>query len=168
MLHIYSQLYTLTYLGCWLHDCMLDLLSVHPWKKIMKSTSTIVLNIKSPKTMSSFFTLTIKPGPVVPMSRGRAAWSRPFLLKSVFLLVWFESGRQQSACLVFIVLQECLRLVLRQLDVLQLLQKVTLLLWKTKAHWRQRGRQNWRGITDIICDVQAAIDPLIWLTAVKC
>ena len=63
-----------------------------------------------------------------------------FLVKSGFLLVLFGDGRQKSASLVFIILQEHLCLILRQLDVLQLLQQVTLLLWKTAAHWTRGGK----------------------------
>lgn len=85
------------------------------------------------------------------MSTGRAVRVGSFLVEScVFLLLLFRDGRQQSACFVFILLQEFLRLFLRQLNVLQLLYKFILLLWKTVAHWREResGCQVKRGITE--------------------
>lgn len=63
-----------------------------------------------------------------------------FLVRSGFLLLLFGDGGQQSASLVFVLLQERLGLFLRQLDILQLLQQVALLLWKTAAHWRGEGK----------------------------
>lgn len=64
----------------------------------------------------------------------------PLLVKSGFLFLLFWDGGQQSACLVFILLQEHLSLILRQLDVLQLLQQVALLLRKTAARWITEGK----------------------------
>lgn len=57
------------------------------------------------------------------------------LLKSGVLLLLFGDGGQQSVGLIFILLQQRLRLLLRQLYIPQLLQQVALLLWKTVAHW---------------------------------
>lgn len=63
-------------------------------------------------------------------------------MKSGFLLLLFGDGGQQPVRLVFILLQEHLCLLLRQLDILQLLQQVALLLWKTAAHWIKEGKHD--------------------------
>lgn len=71
-----------------------------------------------------------------------------FLVKSGFLLLLFGDGGEQSASLVLILLQERLRLFLRQLCILQLLHQVTLPLGKTAAHWK-------KGITLFRCQTGA-------------
>lgn len=63
-----------------------------------------------------------------------------FLVRSGFLLLLFGDGGQQPASLVAVLFQERPCPILRQLDVLQLLQQVAALLWKTAAHWRPEGQ----------------------------
>lgn len=65
--------------------------------------------------------LIIYTAPVHPMMRRRAVRVRSFLVKAGFLLLWCGDRGQQSASLSLVFLQECLRLLLWQLDVLQLL-----------------------------------------------
>lgn len=130
---------TLTYLGCCLHGCTLSLLSFHPAKTKMKSTDIFKISSLT-KQCLSFLMLTVKSSPLAPMWGRRAVRVGSFLVKSGFLLLLFGDGRQQSASLVFVLLQERLRLFLRQLHILQLFQQVALLLWKTAAHWRGGGK----------------------------
>lgn len=75
--------------------------------------------------------LTPQPAPPDPLLR-LEVMSSGFLL-----LLWYRG--QKSACTILIFLQEVLHHLLRKLHILQLLQKLAVLFWKTKAHWRKIG-----------------------------
>lgn len=73
------------------------------------------------------------------MAAGRPIGDGSALVKSRLLPLLFREGGQKSACLLSVVLQESLSLILRQLNILQLLQQVALPLWKSAAHWGRKG-----------------------------
>lgn len=62
----------------------------------------------------------------------------PLFVKSGSLLVRFGDGGQQPVSLVLVLPQQRVCLLLRQLQVVQLLQQMVLLLWQTAAHCQDR------------------------------
>lgn len=88
----------------------------------------------SQKHVCYFVDLTIRTRPLDPVWPWWAVTVRSLLVGSGFLLRFGVWG-QQSVSVVFVFLQQLQCLFLRQLHVLQLLQQITLLLWKTAAYW---------------------------------
>lgn len=137
LFNVLWDLTPLTYVGCCLHDGLV-LFQPTETKRRNKSHLKMLLSWL-PKHTLPFLILTIRTSPLHPVWHWRAVTEGPFLVKSGFLLLWFRVRGQQSVSLILILLQELLCLILRQLHILQLLQWITLLLWKTAAHWRMEG-----------------------------